>query len=56
MLIPNGFSVTERARLLGHSVATNLNYYSYEPKNYLDDARQKLNSVAVFKKEPLGNP
>ena len=44
-----------RIALLGHSVATNLNNYSYEPKNYLDDARQKLNAASIYEKEPLGH-
>ena len=44
-----------RIASLGHSVATNLNNYSYEPKNYLDDARQKLNAASIYEKEPLGH-
>ena len=35
--------VTERARLLGHSVETNLRYYSYAAKDNLEDLRTLLN-------------
>ena len=41
-----------RIALLGHSVATNLNNYIYEPKNYLDDARQKLNAASIYEAVP----
>lgn len=33
VLIPAGFTVTERARMLGHSVETNLKHYSFDPRN-----------------------
>ncbi len=44
VLIPNGIPETDRARLLGHSVRTNLSYYSYESRNYLGSTRDKLNA------------
>ena len=39
VLIPYGLSDADRAKLLGHSVSTNIKYYSYARKNYLDNAR-----------------
>ena len=38
-----GLPVTERARLLGHSVETNLRYYSFAGKDSLDDICAILN-------------
>jgi hypothetical protein len=38
-----GLPVTERARLLGHSVETNLRYYSFAGKDSLDDICAMLN-------------
>ena len=38
-----GLPVTERARLLGHSVGTNLRYYSFAGKDSLDDICAILN-------------
>lgn len=35
--ILRGIPITERARLLGHSVETNLKYYSFVGKDTLDD-------------------
>lgn len=43
VLIPLGISVADRAKLLGHSVATNLNHYSYAQKDYLKSARALMN-------------
>jgi len=37
--------VTERARLLGHSVETNLKHYSFAGKDNLDDICERLNSI-----------
>ena len=38
-----GLPATERARLLGHSVETNLRYYSFAGKDSLDDICAMLN-------------
>ena len=46
VLIPNGIPETDRARLLGHSVQTNLSYYSYANRDYLEAARDKLNAAS----------
>lgn len=45
VFIPAGIPVTERARLLGHSPKTNLQYYSYAGKDSLDRLKEVLNSV-----------
>ena len=45
VLIPMGISVTDRAKLLGHSVETNLRNYSFARKDYIDNAREILNSA-----------
>ena len=52
IFIPNGIPVTERAKLLGHSVETNLKYYSYAEKDYLNNARDILNQVSASHREP----
>ena len=52
VFIPNGIPVTERAKLLGHSVETNLMYYSYAEKDYLNNARDILNQVSASHREP----
>ena len=44
VFIPNGIPETVRAQRLGHSVQTNLSYYSYESRNYLGSTRDKLNA------------
>ena len=44
VLIPAGFTVVERAALLGHSVETNLRHYTYTQKEYLTRAQNTLNS------------
>lgn len=42
VFIPMGLPATERAKLLGHSVDTNLKYYSFaRADDFLDDIRQK---------------
>ena len=43
VLIPSGISTADRAKLLGHSVETNLKHYSYAQRDYLDKAREILN-------------
>ena len=60
VLIQNGVAVTDRAKLLGHSVTTNLNCYSYAQKDVVDRMRDLLNDVNSEKepncceKEPPG--
>lgn len=46
VLIENGISVADRARLLGHSVATNLNNYSYAQKDYIQKTRDILDNLS----------
>ena len=46
VLIPAGLLVTERARLLGHSVETNLRHYSFAGKDNLQDICDLLNKIA----------
>lgn len=42
VLIPKGMPVTMRAKILGHSVETNLNYYSFETKDYINESLMLL--------------
>ena len=56
VLIPNGISEADRAKLLGHSVETNLRHYSYAKKDYIDNARAILDNMPNRSKEPLRNP
>lgn len=44
VLIPAGFTVTERASMLGHSVQTNLMYYSFDPRDSELEKADRLNS------------
>jgi len=44
VLIPMGISVADRAAMLGHSIETNLRYYSFAQKDYLDNVRAILDS------------
>ncbi|WP_373835220.1 tyrosine-type recombinase/integrase [Bacteroides heparinolyticus] len=44
VLIPKGVSVADRAAMLGHSIETNLRYYSFAQKDYLDNVRAILDS------------
>ena len=44
VLLPMGISVADRAALLGHSIETNINHYSYADKNYLENVRDRLNA------------
>ena len=53
VLIPMGISVADRAAMLGHSIETNLKYYSYAQKDYLDDVKAKLDAVGFA---PQGTP
>lgn len=46
VFIPLGLPVTERARLLGHSVETNLRFYSLPEKDNMDNVCDLLNSIA----------
>lgn len=46
VFIPAGLPATERARLLGHSVETNLRYYSFAGKDNLQDICDLLNGIA----------
>ena len=48
VFIPMGIPVADRARLLGHSVETNLKHYSYAQKDYVDSARDILNKSQKF--------
>ena len=47
VFIPLGIPVTERTRLLGHSVETNEKYYSYARKNLMQDICALLNGQVV---------
>ena len=43
VLIPKGLEAPERAKLLGHSVETNLRYYTYvKSDDYIDELRHIL--------------
>lgn len=45
VFIPMGLPVTERAKILGHSVDTNLKYYSFaRADDYLSDISQRWDS------------
>lgn len=44
VLIPAGFTVTERAAMLGHTPETNLRHYSFDPRNSLSDKVNRLDS------------
>ena len=44
ILIPKGIPVAERARLLGHSVETNLRRYSFARKNTTKDICELLDA------------
>ena len=53
MLIPAGYTVTERAQMLGHSPETNLKYYSICPKKTDDNNRALISRMRAF--EDSGN-
>lgn len=44
VLLPLGISAADRAAMLGHSIETNLKYYSFAQKDYLDNVRELLDS------------
>lgn len=44
ILIPKGIPVADRARLLGHSVETNLRHYSYARIGVDEEIRNLLNA------------
>ncbi len=46
VFIPLGMDVAVRASLLGHSIETNLKYYSFARKGYIKEARELLSSQA----------
>ena len=50
VLIPMGISVADRAKLLGHSVETNLEHYSFAQKDYVENTRAILISHKTLKK------
>ena len=56
VLIPNGIAVTDRAKLLGHSISTNINNYSFAQIDYVESARNILNNASETSEEPQGNP
>ena len=60
VLLPLGISAADRAAMLGHSIETNLKYYSFAQKDYLDNVRALLDSVTgdepAETQGTLGNP
>lgn len=54
VLIPMGVSVADRAAMLGHSIETNLRYYSFAQKDYLENVRALLD--ADEEEGTQGNP
>lgn len=51
VLLPMGVSVADRAAMLGHSIQTNLQFYSFAQKDYLENVRILLDSED---REPKG--
>ena len=49
-----GVSVADRAAMLGHSIETNLRYYSFAQKDYLENVRALLD--ADEEEGTQGNP
>lgn len=45
VLVPLGIPVSDRARILGHSVDTNLTYYTYARLDSTEDIRELLNGL-----------
>jgi hypothetical protein len=45
VLLPLGISTADRAAMLGHSIESNLKYYSFAQKDYLDNVRAILDSA-----------
>ncbi len=59
VFIPLGIPETERAALLGHSVETNLKYYSFGRKNNLDylvDVLSNATGNTAIGRTPPGHP
>ena len=54
VLIPLGISVADRAAMLGHSIETNLKFYSFAQKGYLGTVRDLLDNNSV--RLPEGPP
>lgn len=54
VFIPLGIPVTERARMLGHSVETNLRFYSYAGKDTNEEICALLNRSAAPAPSMLG--
>ena len=54
VLIPMGIPANDRASLLGHSVQTNLSYYSYPQRNVVDSSRDLLNRYGGHFSEERG--
>ncbi len=46
ILLPAGIEVADRAKILGHSVETNLKYYTFEHHDYCEQAFLKLTEPA----------
>ena len=42
VLLPMGISVADRAAMLGHSIQTNLQFYSFAQKDYVENVRNLL--------------
>ena len=55
VLLPMGISAADRAAMLGHSVQTNLLFYSFEQKNYLDYVGKMLDEQ-YEKEQEKGTP
>ena len=56
VLLPMGVSVADRAAMLGHSIQTNLMFYSFAQKDYLDNVRELLDSQYKTSQGTLGGP
>ena len=56
VLIPMNVSVADRAAMLGHSIQTNLAFYSFAQKDYLENVRDLLDSQDENVKGTLREP
>lgn len=56
VLIPMNISVADRAAMLGHSIQTNLQYYSFAQKDYLENVRVLLDSQDESPEGTPGDP
>jgi hypothetical protein len=54
VLIPMGISPADRAAMLGHSIETNLKFYSFAQKDYISNVRAILD--ATEDEGTQGNP